>query len=350
MTDAAPTADAAVDALPDGPAGAWLAGYAHRKRVTITANATIALADFPVSVLETADSDLAARARPDGRDIVFTASDALTVVGSELVAFDPQSGALDAWVRTTLPATAPTVVFMYYGGPVAVAPPAWSGAFAGVWHMGGVAATAPDSTSHGNAATQGTVAAQPAIVGGLVGTARSYDGAADALAIPSPSDGSLDFDTKPFSFSVWVFVTSSVGAYDIPLHKGGGSLTEVGYDMELGTGAWTANLSDGIATKQVQFGPDDTFLNRWVQLVAVVDRAGGHFRGYADGVLVAMTDLSSGSLTSTHPLELGSPTDLFHGILDEVRVYTVAVSASWIAAEHANLANRNQFLSIGPQE
>jgi len=67
----------------DAPSGPWLAGYAHRKKLVVTAASD--LVEFPVSVAEPADPDLAAGAMADGSDIVFTAGDATTIVASELV-------------------------------------------------------------------------------------------------------------------------------------------------------------------------------------------------------------------------------------------------------------------------
>ncbi|HEV7556114.1 MAG TPA: hypothetical protein VGO00_11690, partial [Kofleriaceae bacterium] len=214
-----------IDAATDTSVGPWLAGYTHRKRLVITSTTTETLVDFAVSVLEPTDPDLVAHALPDGSDIVFTAGDALTVLSAEHVAYDAATGALEAWVRTTL-APGPTILDMYYDGPkVAPTTTAWSALFAGVWHMSG-GAMAPDSTAHGNAADAPSATRQPATIAGIVGEARNYDGVDDSLVVADPQTGELDFAMGSFSYSVWVNVATSAGAFDLPFHKGGSSIDE----------------------------------------------------------------------------------------------------------------------------
>ena len=62
----------------DVPSGPWLAGYSRRKLITITAPISSTLTDFPVGIIEGADPQLAASARDDGRDLVFTTIDGTT--------------------------------------------------------------------------------------------------------------------------------------------------------------------------------------------------------------------------------------------------------------------------------
>src|SRR5262249_43702618 len=117
----------------DAPAGGpWLPGYAHRKRITISGPIAAALADFPVSIAFAGDPDLAAGALADGSDIVFTAGDATTRLDAEHVAYAAATGALEAWVRTSIDPGSATTLFMYYGGmPEASAQTTWL-QFAGV--------------------------------------------------------------------------------------------------------------------------------------------------------------------------------------------------------------------------
>jgi hypothetical protein len=334
--------DAGVDA-----GGSWLTGYAHRKRITVTPEIDEALVDFPLSVVVASDGDLAAGALADGTDIVFTADDGATQLDAERVAYDPATGALEAWVRTSMAPHAPTVLFMYYGGPPGAARQMVWPSFAGVWHL----TTGGDSTGHGYTASAPTAAQQPAAAAGVVGGAVSYDGVDDLLSVGDPSDGSLDFGTRSFSYSVWVNVTTSVGMFDLPFHKGGSSLSEPGYDFELGTGPWHACLSDTDSVPCVSFGDEPGFLGHWVHLTAVVDRAAGKLSAFADRSLVASLDISTlGSIDTTFALTFGVGMDPFHGVLDEVRIYTATLSASWIVAEYDNAMSRDAFIAIGPAE
>src|SRR4051812_41928988 len=101
----------------DGPSD-WLGGYAHRKRLTI--DATGDLVDFPVLVARN-DADLIARADASGRDIVFTDGDG-TVRAYEIVSFGTT---LEAWVKVPRLSSSPTIMFMYYGGPLVQSKPPW---------------------------------------------------------------------------------------------------------------------------------------------------------------------------------------------------------------------------------
>jgi Concanavalin A-like lectin/glucanases superfamily len=332
------------DVAPVDAGGSWLTGYAHRKRITVTPEIEEALVDFSLSVVIAGDPDLAAGARADGTDIVFTGDDGATHLDAELVAYD--SGALEAWVRTTMAPHAATALFMYYGGPSG-ASSAWPAGFTGVWHM----TTGDDSSGHGYTASASTSTQQPATAVGIIGGAVSYDGVDDRLAIGDPSDGSLDFGTRSFSYSMWVNVTTSVGPYDVPFHKGGSSLSELGYDIELGTGPWHACLSDGASVPCATFGNETAFLGRWVHLTAVVDRAAGKLNVFADRALAESVDISSlGSIDTTYALTFGVGGDPFHGVLDEVRVCSAPLSPSWIAAEYDNAMSRNAFIAIGNAE
>ncbi len=69
----------------------WLDGFSFRKHVTVTAASTETLVNFPVGVAIT-DTDIAAHARNDGKDIVATAGDGETLLASELTARDRACG------------------------------------------------------------------------------------------------------------------------------------------------------------------------------------------------------------------------------------------------------------------
>jgi hypothetical protein len=74
--------------------------FNYRKPVTIDAGSVTAdLANFPVLVSLPSDADLAADARNDGYDIVFTASDGTTLLSHEIETFDGATGELTAWVK-----------------------------------------------------------------------------------------------------------------------------------------------------------------------------------------------------------------------------------------------------------
>jgi hypothetical protein len=334
----------------DVPAGSdWLDGYAYRKRITITPTAAASLAEFPISVVETADASLAAHARADGQDLAFTAADGSTLLAREIVQYDAQTGALDAWFQAPALGAAPTTFYLYYGGASRAGATPWTSLYAGVWHMGGSPATIPDSTARHHDASASEVSRQPGLEPGLVGLARRFDGVDDSTSASNSAD--FDFGSGSFSYSVWVYVTHSSGAYDMPLFKGGSSPGFPGYDVELGSATWGTGVSDGATSLSTWFGNEPSLLSRWVQLVGVVDRTAGQWSTYVDGVRKASSTISTfGSIDSSLALKIGNDSNPFNGVLDEVRVYTAALSDGWIAAEHANLADRPRFVTLGSAE
>jgi MSHA biogenesis protein MshQ len=91
--------------------GAWTA----RKPLSIDPAATSTdLVDVAVPI-QFADDEIAASARADGLDLVFTVADGVTRLDHVLEDYDPTTGAVTAWVSVpTLSASEPTGLFVYY--------------------------------------------------------------------------------------------------------------------------------------------------------------------------------------------------------------------------------------------
>jgi hypothetical protein len=182
--------------------------------------------------------------------------------------------------------------------------------------------SAADSSSSG---TTGTLLNGATWTPGRFGNAVRFDGVDDYVNLGNPA--ALNLGTGSFSYSLWVQVSQSAGAYDMPIWKGGSSQSAPGFDMELGTGGWTANLADGVNSLSVTFGNET--LNEWVLLTAVVDRSAKQFLAYKNGALVATSALGSlGSVSSSEPARIGASTQgfSFKGIIDDVRVYNRVLS------------------------
>jgi hypothetical protein len=338
--------DAMTTDTPD--ATAWLPGYDFRKKLEVTTGITATLADFPVGIAVT-DADLAAHARSDGTDLVVTAGDGLAILDVELVRYD--AGEVELWARVPSLPPSTTPLYLYYGGAATASRSStWGPQFAGVWHLSQPGPDAPDSTSHTNNLAPISQPATPTDAAGIAGHARSLDGD-DSLDAGDPSDGSLDFATASFSYTTWIFQTQVSGPFDMPFYKGGPSAGQPGYCLILGSGQWQAKVHDGTAFVDPSFGDEPSFANRWVHLAAVVDRATATFSVYADGAFVTSQSLAQlGELDTANPFAIGRGNDAaFRGRVDEARIYNVALSADWIAAEHAN-HTAETFLVIGAHE
>jgi hypothetical protein len=328
----------------------WLAGFLYRKPVKLTPPAlTASLTHFPVGILTASDAQLADSARDDGLDIVFTSADGTTRLEHELVTFDGATGAMETWVHLPELAAGPSTIYMYYGAASQTpsAPSAvWSSLIAGVWHMGQGGA---DSTWHAHTAVALAPESTPLLVSGIAGGARSFDGVNDSLSVADPVDDSLDFDMSSFSFSLWVNVTSSNSAFDVPFYKGGASTGDPGYCILLGSANWNLKTHDGTMYRDPTAGTEA--LGTWVYLVGVVDRAASQMIAYRDGVAITTMPLGIyGSLSSTQALAFGAAaTTAYHGLIDEVRITSGIRSADWVLAEYANLKSPG-FVTLGAEQ
>lgn len=335
----------------DAAPSAWLASYQYRKTIHVTAGGAATLANFPVGVI-TRDAAFTAHARTDGADFVVTGADAVTPLDSEVADYASVSGDLELWVRVpSLPPTAITL-YLYYGGPAAQtnATAVWGPQFLGVWHQSDAASPAHDSTSHAHDLPVVGATASPGHGAGRAGTARTYDGIDDHFELDDPADGSLDVDARSFSYSMWVKQAATHGPYDIGFYKGGTSASEPGYCIMLGSGDWEAKIHDGSAFDTVIFGPESQLRNRWVHLVAVLDRTAHTFVGFTDGQIAEQATSNLRTLANTKQVRLGrAGTSNFEGAIDEVRVYDGVLSPEWIVAEHANLTDPG-FVDVASEQ
>ncbi len=162
-----------------------------------------------------------------------------------------------------------------------------------------------------------------------------FDGSNDYVDVSNPANGALAYGAGSFSYGAWVKPTANVGTWDTPLWKGGSSAGTAGFDIELGTGQWTASLSDGTSAKAANFFASSPALNTWYHLFVVVDRGTQTVRTYVNGVFANSTSLSGfGSVTSTNHLQIGvglTGSQPYNGFIDDVRTYGRALSADEVA-------------------
>ncbi len=321
--------------------------------------------DIPIAIIFGEDADLASAARTDGLDIVFSDADGSLRLAHEIESYDPATGALVAWVKIpNLAAGENTIIHMHYGvsdeRASSDASATWSNGFRGVWHLasrdfGGITREYRDSTSNGNHG-RATGISRPASVDGLVGPAVEFSGSGQQeIFIGDPLDNSLDPGLESFSYSVWVRVQESQGLKDLPFYNGGfdDSSGQSGYDFELGTITWRASLADGQRDVDVSYGEEEAFLGGWVHLVAVIDRQTSppQLRGYVNGTLADTADISSlGAIEPTIGARIGDKTNPFRGLVDEVRVLSLALDAERILLEHMNLRDPRALYTVGEEE
>ncbi|OQW50294.1 MAG: hypothetical protein A4S09_00430 [Proteobacteria bacterium SG_bin7] len=211
---------------------------------------------------------------------------------------------------------------------------------AGYWKLNEVSAldgtSIADSSTFGHAGLLQTGDGLNKADQNVKGGALRFDGINDGVLIADPSDNHLDFDNRSFTFMVWVYKTAASGSWDMPIWKGGNAANVSGYDIECGSSACSAFVSDNTQIFRSNFGTTASqFFGRWVHFVATVDRSLNQFSTYVDGVKVSSTDISSlGNIGTSHNLNIGrssltAPFDSpYLGSIDDVAIWDKALSGT----------------------
>ncbi|MBF0478305.1 MAG: LamG domain-containing protein [Candidatus Omnitrophica bacterium] len=197
----------------------------------------------------------------------------------------------------------------------------------------GAGTVAHDSSGQGN---NGSLAGSASWANGKNGKALGLDGAAGSKVVLG-NPASLDFGTGSFSYGMWVYPVSNIGSWDMPWNKGGSSAVTAGFDIELGTGAWVTGISDGTRIKVNNFLPSGGLLNQWTHIFVVVDKSVSKLYVYVNGTKTNTDqDISGlGSVSNAYQATIGSFSSnlhMFNGYIDDVRIYSRALSAAEVAA------------------
>ena len=176
------------------------------------------------------------------------------------------------------------------------------------------------------------------------GYALDFDGAGDY--IDSGNDSSLDFGTTNFSISIWYKFPMGLVNPKWSLGKGN-AWSGIGYAI----GHWNTNdpvsvlfyVRDG--TNRFSRLGGSISRGKWGHIVWTVDRSAGLIKSYANGKYNGETDISGlGSISNTDPLFIGSmTTNYYTGKIDEVRIYSEALSSAQIQKLYAQGVKRHNI-------
>jgi uncharacterized repeat protein (TIGR01451 family)/uncharacterized repeat protein (TIGR02059 family) len=329
------------------------AGYLFYKPITlngaqIQGNHT----NFPVLISIT-DPDLAANARSDGFDIVFTTSaTSTTILDHQVESYNSSTGQLTAWVKVPSLPDAGTTIYMFYGNSTVSSSQSsantWSNQFRLVYHMGGNFNDASPNANNGT--NNGTVSTT-----GKIGNARTFDGNNDYIAI---NDFYNSTGNQQITVSAWIKTSDGgdqiIASYDrneywrFEINGNGGGTGQIGWDL----------LTSG---GQIDFGSNATVNNNvWRHVTGVYNN--GAVRIYIDGVQNSNTTqgssfgsgttrygyIGTGSESNTFDGNKG-PNSYFNGDIDEVKISNIARSANWIRTEFNNQNAPGTFHTVGSQ-
>lgn len=301
-----------------------------------------ALVDFPLPV--TLDDTRADLVRLDPETLRFYADDGRELP-HEIETLGPP---LVAWVLVPSISGTTTSLLVEYGGLASPEARVFGSDYAGVWHMAGRGALVDASPFARDGETTGT-----RTVRGLVGDARDYVPLECAVVRAFQS---LQLPAS-VTMSAWMWHRTPRTAADYAGALTKQKDTQVVDDFYVGTNGMTffAGLATNPTGTPTLTGTMQE-LGAWHRIAYAYD--GTQSTLYVDDVAVANGPAGGTPLAGANPLFIGCghngstgpfdapDNDWIDGMLDEVRIETVARSTAWLVFEHA--AHRDQVISYGP--
>ncbi len=206
---------------------------------------------------------------------------------------------------------------------------------AGWWRFDETSGTvAIDSSARGN---NGAMVGAPVVGGGVMGRAREFNGTTGHVEIPHAAS----LNAASFTFSAWVRVTGNAGSYRAVVSSRDTAYR--GYILYAGPNdTWQFWTGNGSQWPSLQ-GPAIT-MNSWTHLAGTFD--GTTKRLYVNGALYGTQAMSSYSPNTARPLRIGAGANetnanfFFHGGIDDVRIFSRALSASEVSSLYVGAAAR----------
>src|SRR3989339_510780 len=205
-----------------------------------------------------------------------------------------------------------------------------TGELAGEWHLEeNIGTTASDTSGNNN---NGTLTNSPQWVTGITGNALQFNGINNYVSVANSA--SLDIKDA-LTISVWAYPTRIPVMHDDMVSKD--DRIGVRWDGANLRPAFIFKIDDGGSNWRWVISPDAVSLNAWVHIVAVYDKNGGanNMKLYVDGVQKAVGTYTDTIESTTNPLTIGRYSNrYFQGIIDEVKIYNRALTASEVLSEY----------------
>ena len=338
----------------------WNCGWNYARKIILNTSASGAgvssgVTNFPVLVRLTADAFDFTQARNNGADIRFTKNDT-SFLPYEIERWDSVAKLAEVWVKvdTVRGNDSAQSITMYWGNADAAAQSAPSTVFdtatgfAGVWHLGqGVGAIVADATVNG---IDGAATAT-APVSGMIGAAQSFNGTSSLISASGTTSDKVNFsDSATYSVSAWVKTNALDTVCQAIVFK---SNAQYGLQI-IPEKDWEFNTY--IDKTQWEGSRSPASAGSWHAVVGV--RNGRKQYLFVDGVCVdsALTAIPAIAPENTvraydKPLEIGhcpdggrNPDRFFNGLIDEVRISKIALSADWIKLCYMNQKDRDALV------
>ncbi|MGD0516587.1 MAG: lamin tail domain-containing protein, partial [Thermoguttaceae bacterium] len=183
-----------------------------------------------------------------------------------------------------------------------------------------------DSSGNNNTLT---LVNSPTYATGQVGTCLSFNGTTQY----ANSTGSLVNTSQPFSVSAWVNWNGD-GGWNTMISEDGTNNSTFFFQKRSG-GSFSLTGDNGTGSEAIAMWSTTPTANTWYHLVGVY--TGSLLKLYVNGVLVASTSFSivgapTGSVIVGAAKYGGGRVDYFHGMIDEVKLFNVALSDAIVGA------------------
>jgi hypothetical protein len=311
--------------------------WEYRNHIVIDHNqATGSLTDFAV-LMDVTAVDLAAHARTDARDILFTGDDGAAKLDHEIESYDSSSGHLLAWVKVpTLSSVQDTGLYMYFGNPDAPAQQnpqgVWPSSYLAVHHLEETAGTVTDSTSRHNDGTPLNNPQQNAP--GKIDGGDAFDGVNDSIQLPQVYTA-----TGAFTFEAWVNSAVKQG-YMISQRDTSSNGVFLQYYPSSGSFEFYVN--------SVRLSlPAST--NVWHYVVGGFDGTTASL-SVDGGTPVTAAATVTWPAQNTYLADRATTGRAFQGSLDEIRLSNVARDASYIQTTYRNQNDPTSFYVVETTE
>jgi len=338
-------------------------GWHYRKQITINyTQVADNLENFPV-LISTIDSYLM-KAQNDGGDILFMNGTGVAKRQyHEIEIFDQTTGSLVAWINVpALSSSQDTIFYMYYGNPTCINQQyperTWNSHFNAVWHlnnnpMGSII----DSTLKDNDGTTKGDMTSSDLVDGKIGKCLHFDGADDFISFAK----SISRDNTG-SVTAWVHTSSNEWCLVYADSTKDAVKPYIIFGMrDIGEFYFARDVDSGSSNYQ---GMKDVNMNdgNWHFVVWISLGSGSGNKFYFDGNEVTLNWQDEQNPNgvwfddqTTNGYSIGAfdrPMRQLYwsGLLDEIRIANIPLSAAWVTTEYANQNDPAGFYTIGPEE
>jgi hypothetical protein len=313
--------------------------------------------NFPVLISIT-DTDLKIKAQNDGDDILFMDNIGIaTQLPHEIERYDPNTGALVAWVNLpTISSSQDTIFYLYYGNPQCPSQQnpvnTWNSNFISVWHFSEDSGPAHDSKgSHDGTATSGVTEGVPGIIDGAFG----FDG----------STGYVNFgniNRNMYAISFWVkpadMITPNSPAIGM-LHLATTDITHYGASFgDSGDTVDNETIMIWCGIPEYRTAVVDLIISNMMFHLIVFNwnATANRYDIYFDGIQEPVVFGSEGHIPLITIWDFGIGHEyegghglFYHGIVDEARLLSASLSPEWISTELTNQNDPSGFYSVGTE-